>query len=237
MSARSLAFDFIDGLENANSATDVTRSFVAFIGNFGFSYFTIGRITPLPCNRDRGQLWATSGSTAWLKHWRENHYRSDPTVELLRRHQHPFRWSHIRHRIERRSGKVFEDARSFGIEDGISSALRLGGGVVAAVTLGTPKYDLTVADEAPVHLASVYCEAKIAQLQLQPTSANSRLSERERECLRWVAAGKTDWEISVILGISQKTAQEHVNRSLAKLDAATRAQAVAIALMTNQISL
>ena len=42
-----------------------------------------------------------------------------------------------------------------------------------------------------------------------------------------VADGKTDWEISVILGVSEATARFHVDNGRRKLGAVTRAQAVA----------
>ena len=53
------------------------------------------------------------------------------------------------------------------------------------------------------------------------------LSERERDCLGFVAQGKSDWEISVILSISQSTVHTHVENAKRKLGARTRAQAVA----------
>src|ERR1044071_2667229 len=53
------------------------------------------------------------------------------------------------------------------------------------------------------------------------------LSARELECMRWVAAGKTDWEIGTILSISGTTVKFHVDRGRAKLGARTRAQATA----------
>ena len=53
------------------------------------------------------------------------------------------------------------------------------------------------------------------------------MSARELECLRWVAAGKTDWEIGMILSISAATVKFHINGARAKLGARTRAQAVA----------
>ena len=52
------------------------------------------------------------------------------------------------------------------------------------------------------------------------------LSQREVECLGWVAHGKTDYEISVILGCSHAGVRYHVTRACAKLDASNRAQAV-----------
>ena len=53
------------------------------------------------------------------------------------------------------------------------------------------------------------------------------MTAREIECLRWVAAGKTDPEIGEILSISATTVKFHVDGARAKLGARTRAQAVA----------
>jgi non-specific serine/threonine protein kinase len=57
-----------------------------------------------------------------------------------------------------------------------------------------------------------------------------RLTPREREVLRLVAAGKTDSEIASTLFISRRTASEHVGNILLKLGARSRANAVALAL-------
>lgn len=56
------------------------------------------------------------------------------------------------------------------------------------------------------------------------------LSARELEVLRWVRQGKGTWEISAILSISERTVKFHVASVMRKLDATTRAHAVAIAL-------
>lgn len=54
----------------------------------------------------------------------------------------------------------------------------------------------------------------------------ARLSPRERDCIAFVAQGKSDWEIGVILGVSRTTAHSHVENAKRKLDCRTRAQAV-----------
>ncbi len=56
------------------------------------------------------------------------------------------------------------------------------------------------------------------------------LSNRERQCIRWISVGKTDWETSRILGLSQKTVQNYVYSARRKLNAVSRAQAVKQAL-------
>jgi DNA-binding CsgD family transcriptional regulator len=53
------------------------------------------------------------------------------------------------------------------------------------------------------------------------------LSDREHEIVHWVRLGKTNYEISAILGISPNTVKNHLKRIFSKLDVSSRAQAVA----------
>lgn len=56
------------------------------------------------------------------------------------------------------------------------------------------------------------------------------LSIREREVLMWLRCGKTSWAISVILRISERTVNYHVNNIIRKLGVSSRMQAVSIAV-------
>jgi PAS domain S-box-containing protein len=60
--------------------------------------------------------------------------------------------------------------------------------------------------------------------------SSTPLSPREREVLTLLAAGDTSAEVAARLGIGEETVQTHVRRSMAKLSARTRTEAVAIAL-------
>ena len=60
--------------------------------------------------------------------------------------------------------------------------------------------------------------------------AGSSLTPKETEVLKWVRQGKSTWDISTILGISERTVKFHVGNIMQKLDATTRTHAVAIAL-------
>ena len=56
------------------------------------------------------------------------------------------------------------------------------------------------------------------------------LSVKEQEVLKWLKQGKNTWDVSVILGISERTVKFHVGNIMRKLDASTRTHAVAIAI-------
>jgi len=58
------------------------------------------------------------------------------------------------------------------------------------------------------------------------------LSEREKEVIQWIKAGKTNQEIGLILNISENTVKSHLKRIFQKLNVGKRAQAVA--LLANQ---
>lgn len=56
------------------------------------------------------------------------------------------------------------------------------------------------------------------------------LTGREKEVASWVKMGKSSWEISVMLKISEATVNYHIANIMNKLNSANRVQAVAIAL-------
>ena len=65
-----------------------------------------------------------------------------------------------------------------------------------------------------------------------PRGAIPALTPRETEVLTWVAQGKTNYEIGVILGAGTRTICKHVQRILNKLKVENRTAAAAIAIRT-----
>lgn len=65
----------------------------------------------------------------------------------------------------------------------------------------------------------------------------ARLSNREEEILNWLANGKSSWDISVILSISERTVKFHIDNIMKKLNAVNRTHAVAIAIRERLIDL
>lgn len=63
-----------------------------------------------------------------------------------------------------------------------------------------------------------------------------RLTDRQRECILWVARGKTDWEIATILGVRHVTVVEHLRNARARYDATSRVTLAVRALFDGLIS-
>jgi DNA-binding NarL/FixJ family response regulator len=66
--------------------------------------------------------------------------------------------------------------------------------------------------------------AGVARNDIWPTLVD--LSDRETEALTWVARGKTSAEIAIILGLSKRTVDFHLENARVKLGVQTRTEAV-----------
>lgn len=72
--------------------------------------------------------------------------------------------------------------------------------------------------------------------QLRGDGPAPNLTPRESEVLRQVAAGQTNKSIALKLGISEHTVKFHLGSAMTKLGAASRAEAVAVAIRRGLIS-
>ena len=61
------------------------------------------------------------------------------------------------------------------------------------------------------------------------------ITKRELECMRWASEGKTSWEISQILNISERTANFHVANCIEKTGSVNRQQAIAKCLLQGHL--
>jgi len=61
------------------------------------------------------------------------------------------------------------------------------------------------------------------------------LTDRQRDCVLWAARGKTDWEISRILGVSQDTVIQHLKHARERYGVQKRAHLAVMALFDGSI--
>ncbi len=73
-------------------------------------------------------------------------------------------------------------------------------------------------------------EANVRLMTQIERAENCNITRREMEILHWLKEGKTSWEISQILDISESTAKFHVQNIKEKLDASNKTQAIVIAI-------
>ena len=128
----------------------------------------------------------------------------------------------------------------FGLHSGITVPIRAPGldwsVITFSASLRTPPKELV-----PLLLNATYfascLQTAFWRMQDNDGTAETPLSDRERECLRRSALGKTSWEISLIEHISERTVNFHLYRAASKLGVRGRRAAVAQALARGLIRL
>jgi DNA-binding CsgD family transcriptional regulator len=102
--------------------------------------------------------------------------------------------------------------------------------VVLGFTRSPAELDQEYAEALPLSELKIlgdYFHSHILRRNGVDTADALVVSARELDCLRWIAAGKSAWEASVILGISERTVRFHLNSAREKLNCTTTTQAVA----------
>ncbi|WP_322745833.1 helix-turn-helix transcriptional regulator [Variovorax paradoxus] len=145
--------------------------------------------------------------------------------------------SHTRADIGQRARGLLRSAGEHGLKAGLTVPLWTPGIDWAFMTLTT---DATAdlrelrATLAPMNYFASCLHSTVRRLQ--GDAKVPVLSARQREVLHWVAVGKSTWEISEILHISERTVYFHLVSAARKLDTqgrtATCARALALGLLT-----
>ena len=151
-------------------------------------------------------------------------HKTSPIARHLVRQTRPYAWSEITvgrtlAPVER---DVMEHARAHGLREGFVVPLRAEIGSTAFVSFAGPSLELTgpLRDRLGRIANALYAEIERTRPDIP------RLSPREAEIIRWIADGKSDWQIGQILAISAKTVNYHVENVKRKFAVATRLQAV-----------
>ena len=120
----------------------------------------------------------------------------------------------------------------FGIKTCLSSSVRGIGGVCTYFAFSN--FDQrqlskikTVLDVIAPHFHLGYLRCASDWKELTALRECPILTYREREIMKWVAEGKTNWEISIILGMSLNTLKWHLKNVFTKLGVENRWSAVA----------
>jgi LuxR family transcriptional regulator, activator of conjugal transfer of Ti plasmids len=195
-----------------------------------FAYLT------MPCHPGAKVRLISTYPTAWTaRYLRKRYERFDPVIIHAGCRLEPFPWG-----IDIGPGDLsksqqilFDEAAQYGIRCGLTIPIRDGNDTLAALTFATDERPGPFRRYVEMHvttlqLISFYFHAHASRRRgVNRTIGGVRLSPRQLECLRWAAQGKSTWDISKVLGISQRTAEFHLESAKAKLGVRTICQAVA----------
>ncbi len=182
--------------------------------------------------------------TEWLEHYtRNNYFASDPNKRQLLEGADFLRWSESFSSVTLPIEKEYvRHAREYEMGEGITVACRQPrSGLLSLFCFRGRELERTDRDRVVLRHVAPYLHEAMRRVNMQaapgPVAEDQYvLSNREKEVLRWAMDGKTNWEISMILDIGERTVKFHVQNAMRKLDASSRSQAVAIAVRRRLIS-
>jgi LuxR family transcriptional regulator, quorum-sensing system regulator BjaR1 len=232
-----LTLDFVSKLDTAPTTAAVTPLFEQYASKLGFSNAICMRV-PETGEQLGDAFLLNSFPKNWVSHYDEQGYiTSDPVVRELFLTYQPFSWSEVlaRRDIGPLERKIMAECADAGMRDGFVVPIYQGGGYTGLVSFAGHDPMITEESRSSVTLASIYLHNKLNTLRRHEAQNTYDLTERELECLRWAAAGKSDWEIGQILLISSKTVNYHIENAKRKFGVATRVQAIVSALRIGRL--
>lgn len=232
------ALEFVTALAAVAACEDVMALFRREIAQVGFSSYIM--VTAIDGRDLKRRLLARGWHREWAAIYaKRNLQEADPVRRQISLSTNPFLWSEVSYDPARepRAKFTMERAADFGMTEGFCVPIRYGP-AVAAISIGGDKPDFGPGVRTALHIISLFTYNRFrAIIESSSFQCQKLLTDREREVLQWVSVGKSDWDISTILNISERTARAHVTNAARKLNAANRPAAIAEALRVGEISL
>lgn len=243
MNPFDLVQSFIEDCERATTLSNLSDAFQRALEDLGFRYFACGsHVDPL---HPREAVMLLNYPKAWVKAYSEMQLHSiDPVFARAARSALPFFWDDPVFNNSVKSGqrKMLDEARRFGIEHGYTIPVHSPRSPVpihasCSVIPGRGRSHHPHSYFA-IQLMAGYLFESATRIMEVPHGNTTvpTLSPRQRQCLELAGQGKTDWEIGVILGISQNTVHTHIESAKRRLNVTSRQTAIVCGLAWHQIN-
>ncbi|WP_244561392.1 LuxR family transcriptional regulator [Ensifer aridi] len=221
---------FLDESEGVVQTEQLFELLSAFALSLDFPWIAYGPLTPDQKIMKRVRLHP--GAILNYPDESQEHYAEvcydgiEPIFKKSRRQASPFRWSEVYNdvnttEVERR---LFDKAAKFGLRSGVSVPLHGPGVGVSVMTFARPcRHRIQTRTITYLQLAASHFHLRLAEFSNPAgTGHGPNLSPRERECILWVARGKSSWDIGIILGITENTVNFHIKNVLRKFNVTSR---------------
>jgi LuxR family quorum-sensing transcriptional regulator LasR len=176
---------------------------------------------------------ATNYSAAWRERYvQQGFIHVDPTFAYARSSLCPLVWNPRMYATQDQQA-FWQEAQAHGLAAGVTLPIHSRNGDFARVNLSLSRGDDAARDQVcsklkwGALLAALTHEAMGRVVRANSVTSAPKLSKREAEVLQWIAEGKSNWDISRLVGISEHGVSHHVRNLLLKFDVASRHLAVA----------
>lgn len=228
--------DRTDGVDQSERLFDLLSAFAL---NFDCRWVAYGSIS----SNQKGFKSVRCDPAVLLnfpEEWQERYFemgydRIDPIIKTCRTRADAFRWSEVYNDVSttEEERRVFDEAATFGLRSGISVPLHGPDRRFAIMSFAQARNgELQNKTITYLQFAALHFHFKVTKFaNSSGTEREPDLSPREKDCILWIAKGKSSWEIGRILGISVDTVNFHVKNVLRKMDTSNRTAAAIKALI------
>ena len=212
--------------------------------DLGFEY-TLLALVPKPGMPLEQAYLRSNYSAAWREVYdRQNMAYRDPTVAHCLQRTTSLIWSPEIFRTPEQQW-MYEEACAFGLRSGVTLPIHGPKGEVGILCfVSDARPGKTFRRDLQIQLPALSLLRDVVFESAAPFAAGTvqsaeipRLTEREFECLKWIAIGKTTWEISRILGCAEATVNFHVTNLRHKFNVGSRREVIVKALRLGVIEL
>lgn len=229
--------EFVDAAERVETELELVHAFEDLLKELGISKYFLGEVSGI---LPEAVLRCGNWNEQWVARYIERDYHyADAVVAKAKSTPNAFDWDTVREEglLRGKSKKVMDEAREFGIKTGYTVPVFQANGYLAVASFEVEAEVPVQRVRAALQLATVYFHARLLAFRDTYLPCDEQLTSRQRECLHWVGAGKSDWEIGEILGISETTVHTHVENAKRLYKVPTRIQAVVEACRNRELRL
>lgn len=222
-------------------ASALVEEFARLVETMGFHSYVVLELPmfphELPISHEQRLTRFDNLPPEWTELYvRNGWWRNDP-VAVMSYGRYPFTWSKAYETLgdTPEAQAVIEAARRHGLVDGFVVPMLDTRSAQMIVSIGSPHpVRLDDTDRSALVYAATAMGGVLQSLRGTPGD-RPPLTERQREALRWTAAGKTAWEVGAIMEIGEDTVNRHLSGARRTLGASTNAHAVALAIRQGEL--
>lgn len=226
--------DFINDLQTATTIEGARDLFTTTLQRLDVGHYAYLGLRFRGSGPRGRPFFITTYPQDWVEHYDRNNYlHVDPVMLDAPSRSTPMVWGTREHRksVTSRQKRFLDEAADMGIRQGSAIPIHAAGGEFGLVSVtvdARPRQFATLMrnHQNQLHLLSLYYHAHVAETFISSESPKVSITGRERECLLWSAQGKSTWEISEILSISEATVTFHMRNAMRKLEVYSRPHAI-----------
>lgn len=233
---------FLRGVSETDSETELADALGTVSKELGFDYFALTHHVDMR-RATQPAIRLHNYPDDWVEYYDAHSLGvSDPVHRASHVTSLGFAWSEIPRMIAMTPGdfEILSRGEGKGIGDGFTVPANVPGESNGSCSFANPKGVPIREEDLPLaQLVGAFAfEAarRLWRVRAPAAPAMPKLTDRQRECILWVARGKSDWEISRILGVQHETVVQHLKHARERYGVGKRTMLAVQALFDGSIS-